>query len=276
MKYFYSLVFILATCINSNSQAVFGLEAGSNISTLNFKKDYAFTPVNAIGFRAGFNYLYKISETFDIETGIFFYQKGQRYKYVYDNTNDFLIYGNGSLSNPGIATSNELYRLNYLELPVSINLNYESFFISAGLYYSYGFECYFYDEYEYYDKIAKQVVTKSTTTHNLFDNGIQNGRIITTKKAKRPDYGITLGLGYRTGRLELKSVFDFGLPYVITSAIPDFFFYTYSENYRNTSLSISVVYYISKNFLKRGLKRKLKILKMNIFSHKLVYRICNI
>ena len=234
----YIVFLILLTKVNAEAQQVIGIEAGTTFSSLQFPRLIDYSPSLGNGLKIGVNYLYKLNNTFDIESGIFVYQKGQKneYKQIY-------------LSNPGIYNDlivKESFKLDYIEVPVNLNYNFRKMFISGGLYFSYGMEAYYLKEDKYYqdNRIVKEIHTKENIS-------VVNNKLYLINELilwKRFDYGLCLGIGYRIKRFSIKTNFDLGVPYILTHSTPGIVFAPDVTRFRNRSVSVSLTYYLSTRY----------------------------
>jgi len=241
IKFKYLIILLLFTTVEIHSQKVIGLEAGMVFSTLQFEKNDSQFPKFGLGMNLGLNFLYKINNSFDFESGIFYAQKGQRIK----STGAIALFQNGTTA---YIEEFEIYKLNYLQLPLKINYNFNcNIFVSCGIYCAYGLGGFYLKKSTFIDTQSKNVVQEISEKEDLIpENKSQlgwNGE----KLYKKFDYGLDIGIGYRLGRLSIKSVFDLGLSSAIKITDP-FIFGSSTKEFKNRSLSLSIIYYISKKY----------------------------
>lgn len=237
------ILFILIN-VKIYSQKTIGIEAGVNFSTLQFEGNDFVSPKHGIGLNIGINYLYKLNNSFDFKSGIYFKQKGQKI----ESNGKLAIFMDGTAA---YIEELEKYKLNYVQFPISINYNInKSIFISSGIYFAYGLKSYYSIKSTYLDVQTKEVVREGFKKEELsMDYETQMGWNI-DRTMEKWDYGLGFGIGYRFGRLSVKSEFDLGLAPVI-KIYDTSFFSSNSEGFKNRTLSLSLICFLSKKYYLR-------------------------
>lgn len=238
IKKFICVTILVLVSLKVISQDSFGFEAGTVVSSLNIKSNHENTSTKFnLGIRLGINYLHNFTNSFDLESGIFYCQKGQKKEHG----------TTGSYNGIEVWVEFlETYKLNYLEIPVSINYNFNNLFISTGLYFSYCLNGFYSKKNSTKNAQTQELIAEYTTKSDLFkeDDDFLTMIINDDKTAERFDYGLYFGIGYRVERFAVKSNFDLGIPFIVENKEP------YSrgfpiENYRNRALSLSLIYHIN-------------------------------
>lgn len=213
-----------------HAQKLIGVEAGMSVSTLNLPNEFNFTPKPGTGLKLGFAYLYKFTDKYDLQSGLYYYQKGQKTTEEIRNT-DYKY------------TIDETYKLNFVEMPLALNYNIRNFYISGGIYLSFGMNSFYYKNVEYYDlKLNK--VTKETSREDNIAKESEDYKYFMDQRMSRKscDYGLMAGAGYRFGKFALKTDYNYGLRKYSRFLVDP------SEDiigsFKNYSLSISLVYYM--------------------------------
>lgn len=219
--------------LNVNAQKVIGIKVGMNRSSLQLQKVYKSTN-SRLGLNLGIDYLQKINSSFDFESGLYYIQKGQKY-----HKDLFSIFLDGTIAN--VKETNE-YQLDYLQLPLNLNYKFNSnLFVIGGIYLAYGLE----GDYIVKRKSSFQGTKKDEqSTYKEKLPVINNNRVF-----KKSDFGFTFGGGYRFGRFCAKAVFNMGLKNVLLIEDP-LFINPQKMKYKNSSLSLDLVYYLSDNYFK--------------------------
>jgi hypothetical protein len=236
-KIIFATVFIIIS-LRGVSQNFIGIEAGTVVSSLNIKSNQENnSPKLRLGIKIGLNYLRNLNNSLDLESGIFYYQKGQN--------NEHETTGSSSGTSARFEYFEE-YKLNYLEIPVSVKYNYNNFFISTGVYISYCFSGFYSEKKNTINAQTEELMNEYKTKSDLFkeDDDFFNPLFNDTRTAKRFDYGLKFGIGYRLGRFTVKSNFDLGFPFVVENKESSIFGFP-TENYQNRALTLTLVYYFN-------------------------------
>jgi hypothetical protein len=242
MKYFFFSFLLISFAFNCNAQEVFGIRGGVGVSSLQFEKGYQATPKPGIGVNFGVDYLLKINAPLDFESGLFFRQKGQRIKKT----------GTVMSLNATFMNKDEMltYRLNYLYLPLCLNYKFNSsLFVSGGIYMAYGLKGLYLRRSTYTDSKTNEVVRKENYKTELLRKVPRDG-FTGSEVFRKFDCGLILGAGYRFSRFCVRADFDLGLLTSVKINDP-FFPFDLDENnkkFKNRSLSLSMVYYLSDKY----------------------------
>lgn len=246
------LIFLFSFFINCNAQSVFGIRGGAGVSSLQFEKGYESIPKPGLGINFGIEYLEKVNARLDFESGLFFRQKGQRIKESGTALSLTRVESNTPWPYIGKPVNKDemlTYRLNYLYLPLCLNYKFNSsLFVSGGLYMAYGLKGLYIEKFTYTDEITNEVLEKRSVKTELLTKEPRYG-FDGAKIFKRFDCGFILGVGYRFSRFCVRSDFDMGLLTSLKSS-SSFLFYMNSNTtkFKNRSLSLSLVYYLSDDY----------------------------
>ena len=150
----------------------YGLKAGVSLAHLT---GFSEGTRNRVGATAGLMADAALSEKLSLHPELLFSQKGQRFE------------GSG----PGGFTSTDLFRLNYLDLPVLLRLKFGSFFAEAG------------------PQAGYLLSANSSHTQSPLPYSTSSS---TTEGLRRLDVGYVLGAGYQLlGRWEVSARYNGGL-----------------------------------------------------------------
>ena len=266
-KWFLAILLLCSTVLGVKSQIIItsdlfkklpfliGLEGGVNFSSLQLENsntaDNIETSKYKPGLKLGLNFLFQLNYDWDFETGIYYMNAGQKktFYYVHDVTKIVSPWQSISDSISYTNQGDENYNLNYLYIPLKVNYNFKSFFVSAGTYLSvltdgdYNItrtsrrlsSGAFMSNYEYHENV-------SLGNSNKFNLGYY------TKSYSTIDFGLNVGGGCRFSRFIIKSSFDLGLHNVVQySAAPNVVLTGMKTKLKNRFISVSLTYLLSNN-----------------------------
>ena len=237
MKKSIILSLIIFSTMLSYGQLTVGVSAGSNLSSMTVsRRDLSTFKINpAFGINANLIADYKFNQNMSIWTGLSISQKGfnQHLKYYF---------------RPGLdSTADMTSRLSYIELPIYLKFNTTikqiNVFYGAGPYIAYG--------------LSGKVTTNITGRVNLttvdkikWDKSYDyKSDLLNTygySNIKRLDFGIGTILGFTYKHFMLTASYQYGLHNLMWE-------YFQNENMSNSSLSISVGYFIDNLITPRQL-----------------------
>jgi hypothetical protein len=232
MKKLIIFSFIICSSLLSHGQLSFGVSAGSNISSMSvYLRDRSTFRINPIiGYNANIIAEYKFSQSFSIWSGLTVTQKGfnQHIKYFYSPRLD--------------TTADITSKLTYLEIPIYLkfntHLNQIDLFYGFGPYVSYGL----------HGKITTEITGRNDLTitdkikwDKSYDYSSDLVNDYGYANLKRFDFGFGTMVGIKYKNFMVIASYKYGLHNVMWEYFQD-------EKMSNSSLSLSVGYFINKLF----------------------------
>src|ERR1035437_4552183 len=237
-----SIIFcaLICTTLLSNGQLFIGITAGANLSTMSiYLRDLNTFRINPIfGYNVNFIAEYNLNSSLSLWSGLSINQKGfnQHIKYYYSPRVD--------------SAADMTSRLTYLELPVYIKfntrLNQINLFYGIGPYISYGLQ----------GKITTEIAGRNCNDLSITDkiswdkprDYIKSDlvREYGYTDIKRFDIGLSTILGVRYKNFIITASYKYGLNNIMWEYFQD-------EKMANSSLSLSVGYFFTKNSAPRQL-----------------------
>jgi hypothetical protein len=252
-----------------------GLEAGLNVSSVQLRNVFSdggdFKPSYNMGLRVGLDITYRINYYFDIESGIFYKNLGQKMSATnvdlpiyYLNDYDPVITSvpwNGGLNPVDLILSmnhpydytetnmTESYDFQYLNVPFKLKYKFNNFYMSTGVYGAILLDGKYKRTIKEMGMPTNFILSSSTYSEKITLNSNKTIKTQYLQKTYAPfDFGLSFGFGYQLNKIILKAEYELATkPAFNYKTIYYYFGYDQvDENFKNRSFSISLVYCLYK------------------------------